>query len=192
MVNIDLSKRVKEIRAKIGLSQEQLADISGLSIRTIQRIENGEAEPRGDTLRRLAKALQVTTDELIDCQKTEDMNVLTMLNLSQFTFLAFPLLGILIPLILWIFKKDTVKDVKELGKAIINFQISWVILLFVFGISFFIIDISHFAWPFSFEGTLTSIVGCLYGFNVLAIVINEFRIIKRKAFIYKPSLNFIR
>lgn len=98
MENFDLSKRVKELRARRGLSQEQLAEKSGLSLRTIQRIENGETVPRGDTLRRLTVALQVSPDEIIDWQIFEDKNVLTMLSLSQLGFLVFPLLGIIIPL----------------------------------------------------------------------------------------------
>ncbi len=47
MERSDLAKRVKELRTKKGLSQEQLAEASGLSLRTIQRIENGETLPRG-------------------------------------------------------------------------------------------------------------------------------------------------
>lgn len=42
---------------------------SGLSLRTIQRIENGESERTGDTLKRLSNALDVNPDELIGLQK---------------------------------------------------------------------------------------------------------------------------
>jgi len=68
MANTELSKRIKELRIKRGMSQDQLADISGLSLRTIQRVESGDNTPRGDTLSRLATALQVTTEEIIDLQ----------------------------------------------------------------------------------------------------------------------------
>ena len=47
MGNFKLHKRVKELRIKKGLSQEELAENTGLSIRTIQRIENGENTPSG-------------------------------------------------------------------------------------------------------------------------------------------------
>uniref|UniRef100_UPI0030F528A3 helix-turn-helix domain-containing protein n=1 Tax=uncultured Wocania sp. TaxID=2834404 RepID=UPI0030F528A3 len=66
MKNKNLANRVKELRKRKGFSQEELTEISGLSLRTIQRIENGETEPRGDTFKRLANALNVTPDELID------------------------------------------------------------------------------------------------------------------------------
>ena len=61
-----LSKRLKELRNQKGMSQETLAEESGLSLRTIQRIENGRSNPTGDTLKRLSNALNVTPDELID------------------------------------------------------------------------------------------------------------------------------
>jgi len=70
MENSDLSKRkrAREFRTRKGLTQEELAENSGLSLRTIQRIENGEVMPRGDSLKRIAVALQVTPDDLIEWQ----------------------------------------------------------------------------------------------------------------------------
>jgi len=52
MSYLNISQRVKELRCRKGMSQELLAEESGLSLRTIQRIENYESEPRGDTLKR--------------------------------------------------------------------------------------------------------------------------------------------
>ena len=123
MKNVDLFKKVKELRLKRGLSQQQLADDAKLSLRTIQRIEKGETVPRGDTLKMLAIGLNVSLDEIIDWQVQEDRNVLIILNLSQLGFLAFPILGVALPLALWILKKEKVKDVNEVGIVILNFQI---------------------------------------------------------------------
>src|SRR5689334_17972688 len=108
---LELQKRVKDQRIRLGLSQEELAEKTGLSLRTVQRIENGESVPRGDTLRRLSIALQSSPDELIDWQVQEDKNVVTILNLSQLGFVAFPILGIIIPLAIWILQKDKTKYV---------------------------------------------------------------------------------
>jgi len=47
-----------------------LAKIDGLSLRTIQRVENNETEPTGDTLKRIATALETTPAELLNW--TED------------------------------------------------------------------------------------------------------------------------
>ncbi|HEY5591275.1 MAG TPA: helix-turn-helix transcriptional regulator [Paludibacter sp.] len=74
MANTELSKRIKELRLKRGMSQDQLADVSGLSLRTIQRVESGQNIPRGYTLSRLASVLQVTTEEIVELQNLENDN----------------------------------------------------------------------------------------------------------------------
>ena len=70
------------------------------------------------------------TEDLIDWQIQEDNNLLTVLNLSQLGFLAFPLLETIIPLLTRILKKNKIKDIGPVGKSILNFQISWNLLLF--------------------------------------------------------------
>ena len=39
--------KIKELRKKKGFSQEELAETAKVNLRTIQRIENNENEPRG-------------------------------------------------------------------------------------------------------------------------------------------------
>ena len=189
MENSDLLRRVKGLRSKKGLSQEQLAEESGLSLRTIQRIENGETVPRGDTLKRLAVALKVSPDEIIDWQIIEDKNVLAILNLSQFGYLVFPLLGIIIPLAIWILKKDKVKYVDEVGKAILNFQISWVIFLFL---SYIIIAASLiFGSGFLPPALMIITTGSFYLYNAIVIILNTLKILNGKKAYYKPAFAFL-
>lgn len=69
MNNSNLSQRVKELRINNGLSQEGLAKAAGLSLRTIQRVENRETEPAGDTLKRIATALNTTPIDLLNWSK---------------------------------------------------------------------------------------------------------------------------
>ena len=111
MKNSHLSKRVKELRNRKGISQNTLAEESALSLRTIQRIENGETNPTGDSLKRLSNALNVNLDELIDWSVKENNRYLIYLNLSALTFIFFPLLGILVPFILWTSKKASPSNV---------------------------------------------------------------------------------
>ena len=124
MSDSNLSQNVKDLRNLRGLTQELLAENSGLSLRTIQRIENNETVPRGDSLKRLAIALSTTPDEIIDWKMQEDKGYLTVMSLSALGFLFFPILGVIIPLVFWILKKDKLKNVNELGKSIINFEIT--------------------------------------------------------------------
>lgn len=61
----NLGKKLKELRTLRGMSQEYLADESRVGLRTIQRIENNESEPMGETLKRIANTLDVELSELI-------------------------------------------------------------------------------------------------------------------------------
>jgi transcriptional regulator with XRE-family HTH domain len=55
-------ERILTIRKSRGYSQEMLAEHSGVSLRTIQRVEQGDTVPRGHTLQALAAALGVSLD----------------------------------------------------------------------------------------------------------------------------------
>lgn len=72
MENGKLARGVKELRKEKGLSQEELAKNSGLSLRTIQRLENGEVEPTGETLKRISTVLDLTPKELIEWNSNKE------------------------------------------------------------------------------------------------------------------------
>lgn len=58
-------KRVAALRRDRGLTQEGLAEKSKLAVRTIASIEQGRRWARLTTLHKLAKGLDVTTDNLL-------------------------------------------------------------------------------------------------------------------------------
>lgn len=190
---MNLAERVKELRRRKGFSQEFLAEESGLSLRTIQRIENNETVPRGDTLKRLSVALSTSPDEIIDWKIQEDQNYLILMNLSAFGFLFFPILGIIIPLTMWISKKDKLKHVNELGKSILNFQMSWTLLLFLNYIFIFTGIFGKFFpdWSISISFIFIPLV-LLYVYNIIIIIVNTIRIYNKKPFSYKPTLQLLK
>ena len=57
--------RIKALRLQKGLTQQELADLSGISLRSIQRIERGEVSPRSHSLKELGKALETDLTELL-------------------------------------------------------------------------------------------------------------------------------
>ena len=57
--------RLREVRESNFLTQGELAERSGVSRQTINRIEQGEIEPRFRTIRQLATALGVEPRELV-------------------------------------------------------------------------------------------------------------------------------
>src|SRR5271167_4272451 len=59
-----LDALLRQFRVAGGLTQEALADRSGVSARTIQDVERGLRIPRVDTVRRLSIALGLTGERL--------------------------------------------------------------------------------------------------------------------------------
>lgn len=122
-----IGEKIKQIRLQNGLTQEILAERTSISRRTIQRIENNEVDPRAYTLEKIAAALDVDFKIFSNFQftheKKEDLSMLALLHLSGLFTLLFP------PIIIWLWKKDEVKDIDNHAKDVINFQISmWIYL----------------------------------------------------------------
>ncbi|MDL2229524.1 helix-turn-helix transcriptional regulator [Treponema sp. OttesenSCG-928-L16] len=60
-----LSKNLKEQRKKMGYSQEKFAEISGLSVQTVNDIEGGRKWVSAKTITKLSVALQIECYELL-------------------------------------------------------------------------------------------------------------------------------
>lgn len=63
---------LKRIRTDAGLSQSQLAEAAGVSLRTLQHYEQGERDinkAQGQTLLTLARALCVTIEDILELQE---------------------------------------------------------------------------------------------------------------------------
>lgn len=60
-----LGAAVRDLRARRGISQEALADLSGMHRTYLGGIERGNRNPSFTNIRRLADALEVPTSELM-------------------------------------------------------------------------------------------------------------------------------
>lgn len=65
-------KRLRELRRLRALTLRELGELSGVSYATIWRMENGYKEVRPSTIRRLARALEVDTAELVVVGESDD------------------------------------------------------------------------------------------------------------------------
>ncbi|MFZ0436175.1 MAG: helix-turn-helix transcriptional regulator [Chthoniobacterales bacterium] len=65
-VNKRFAENLRRIRENRGLSQEALADLSGIHRTEASLLERGKREPRLGTLVKLAGALEVTVEELAE------------------------------------------------------------------------------------------------------------------------------
>ena len=66
-----LGLRIKEIRKKLGYSQEKLAEIINMDIPNLSNIECGKRFMTAETLEKIAKALKCSERELFDFSSTE-------------------------------------------------------------------------------------------------------------------------
>lgn len=129
---METGKLIKELRIKKGMTQEELADKTEVSARTIQRIENGEVDPRAYTLQMIAKALEVDynlfvgngPDEEQEIQQVNANNWLGLLHFSGIIPIIFP------TVIIWNLKKDRIRGMSEHYREVISFQLKvWVGIL---------------------------------------------------------------
>jgi transcriptional regulator with XRE-family HTH domain len=131
-MKMETGKLIKELRIKKGMTQEELADKTEVSARTIQRIENGEVDPRAYTLQMIAKALEVDYNMFVENKPDEEQEIqqananswLGLLHISGFIPLVFP------TVLIWNYKKDKIKGMSEHYRDVISFQLKiWVAIL---------------------------------------------------------------
>lgn len=140
-----ISKKIVEARKQKGLTQEELADLANVTVRTIQRIESGETQPRSFTLRTIAEALGTSFEELA-APATEtnpsiekpipgnndtgyDKDLLKNIAISCFCYLVVPFIHFLLPI--YILKKSGTTHAPTItfARSIIRQQIYWQVAL---------------------------------------------------------------
>lgn len=171
--------KLKKNREKLNLTQEELSDKSGVSIRTIQRIESG-IEPKGQTLKLLAKTLGIKENELLKKEETRieiNSTLIKVINLSSLPFIIIPPANFIIPLILMFVKREF----NPLTKQIVSIQILWLI----FSIIIFMLSSFMKNW-FSLGSNFILVV------MILLVLSNVFIILKNTAEVDKKGKLFFR
>ncbi len=125
---------IKTLREASGYTQLELAKKTSLSLRTIQRLESKNKEPKGHTLAALSKvfsmkpsALQNQFKNIEHTKKSETLSI-RLINLSVLSFIGIPFGNIILPFILWR-RNCKSKFVDEMGRRIVNFQIIFSVVL---------------------------------------------------------------
>lgn len=67
--------KIKEIRKQKGLTQKQLGDLCGMADSAIRRYENGNANPKIETLQKIATALECDLSDLMDSDEYKLHNI---------------------------------------------------------------------------------------------------------------------
>lgn len=117
---------VRKLRLKNGWSQEQLSQFSGLSIRTIQRIERGQNAGL-ESLKSLAAVFEIPLSEL---QKENTMTPTQTPRREQLTEQEVEVI-------------EHVKDIKDFYSHLINYA---VVMIIMFAINYFTSPGYIWAW----------------------------------------------
>lgn len=65
VMNMNLSERLQELRKKEGYSQEQVAEMLGLSRQAISKWESGQGKPEIDNIIKLTEIYHVSADYIL-------------------------------------------------------------------------------------------------------------------------------
>lgn len=61
-----IAKNIRKYRDKMGISQDKLSKLAGITLHTITKIESGATpDPRIETIRKIANAFGVGVDDLL-------------------------------------------------------------------------------------------------------------------------------
>jgi transcriptional regulator with XRE-family HTH domain len=82
MAEETMGDRIRMHRARLRMSQTQLAKLVGLSLNSISAIEAGHTDPRASRLKAIAKVLGVTTDYLLGCEDEQSEYLPTVTALA--------------------------------------------------------------------------------------------------------------
>ncbi len=138
----ELGLKVAELRQAKNLTQEQLAEACEVSTRTIQRIEGGDVDPRTYTLSMLREILEF---DFAEEQNRNEPLWLSIMHLSTI------ILALLVPIIIWSWKKNKSMRIREQGRLVLNFQITMTLLMFAGWLVVLIVPMILLISPASYE-----------------------------------------
>ena len=116
----ELGNKLNELRKGHGWSQEDLALEANINVRSIQRIESGEVQPRLSTLKTLSDLLEY---DLLEKESQAGNLWLMLMHLSSMV----PL--VIVPLIIWAWKRNEDSRIAAHGPVVMNFQLSLMLYL---------------------------------------------------------------
>lgn len=200
-----LAAKIAQARKNKGLTQEELADLAKVTVRTIQRIESGDSIPRAYTIRTLAQALGVSFEDLSRPDDTEQLPddtstvaikrdleaekyFLTILCLSCCSYLVIPLVHFLIPVYLLRKSKKNHPTTIAFARKMIRQQVYWVIalcFLLILTVAYNFIVVLHFGGHYLLHYWWT--VFTMYLLNAVVIV-THLRRINRLELVPGPTM----
>ena len=186
---MQLGHTIATARKLKGFTQQELADHTHITVRTIQRIEADANTPQSHTLKAIARVLDLDYESLVTnntppVSATEPASLrhtLTLFNVSCFFFLVIPWVHYLIPGYLLRKKMQLSQDALVFSQKIIRQQIYWVVglhlaMLSVFAFNYIIVNVK--GYPQYFISYLVPFF-LMYLLNTLLLLLNHRQIQKQ-------------
>ena len=186
MDKTSIAKKIIHYRKLKGITQETLSEICGLNVRTIQRIESGEVDPRLYTLKSIADALEVNLEELLPAPTQHELNQIAILHITPAGFFIFPVIGnVLLPFIFWMLKREEVNGINKHGKDILNSQLTYSIvisIIFVMSLISVFFPENQFAYRFFMHFPIYMVTGMVLSALIFGVwpAINAIRVYNGK------------
>ena len=173
MNNQSLAERLKYYRKSNGFSQEELSNKTNVTVRTIQRIEKAEVNPHLNTIKLLAVALNIEVNELLPLQNPKEETIkkkwLLLLHATPLLGIFIPLCNVLLPLFIWIHKREDNPIYNKHGVKVINFQITVLLLAILAFVSLLTIE----KWGFIIFIATVPICIAIVFFNIIYVLQKE-------------------
>ena len=86
-LHMEFGERLNELRTGLNISQKELSEKTGLTLRTIQRIENNEVKPSLYSVKAISDALELASSDLLNTSDTKpyEFNLnLKITDMNQF------------------------------------------------------------------------------------------------------------
>jgi transcriptional regulator with XRE-family HTH domain len=142
-----LKKTLKEHRLAKHMSQRDLADHSGISLRTVQRIEKKESAGSPYVIRALCKALGIETNSILQRADYDEHNefqadiveahppnrYLKYINISSLSGLLFPFLNLVVVTGTYLIlkKRFVIPNDRTTAQKILSLQILWSVITLI-------------------------------------------------------------
>jgi transcriptional regulator with XRE-family HTH domain len=179
-----MKNTVKFLREEKNMTQNELAEKSGLSLRTIQRIEAGNIL-KGYTLKTIAEALETNSENLMIKKGNIQVERAKLINLSVLSGLLIPFGSVIFPLILTYKTQDSAN--KELGKQIVGLQI---VLSLVFSILMIVSPFLQNSFTIKFPLFIIPLIAFL-SLKLLIVILNGICLNQKKDLAIKLKNNFL-
>lgn len=80
MKDMEINEKIRYFRKQRGLSQELLAERTGINVNTIRKYEIGIRKPKVEQLKKIADGLEISVIEFLDIEIENEADLIAMLK----------------------------------------------------------------------------------------------------------------